>query len=154
MRAPSLLVRDLAVHTPVTVQATETITDCARRMHAEHVGCLVVVENTDDIQFPIGMLSDRDIVIEVVAFGLDPKALTAGDVMSGKPAVVEEDDDLFDVLARMRERGARRLPVTRPDGALVGVIALDNLLEALAEQLDGMVGVLKAQQTRELRTRP
>lgn len=154
MRAPSLLVRDLAVHTPVTVQATETITDCARRMHAEHVGCLVVVENTDGIQFPIGMLSDRDIVIEVVAFGLDPKALTAGDVMSGKPAVVEEDDDLFDVLARMRERGARRLPVTRPDGALVGVIALDNLLEALAEQLDGMVGVLKAQQTRELRTRP
>ena len=154
MRAPSLLVRDLAVHTPVTVQATETITDCARRMHAEHVGCLVVVENTDGIEFPIGMLSDRDIAIEVVAFGLDPKALTAGDVMSGKPAVVEEDDDLLDVLARMRERGARRLPVTRPDGALVGVIALDNLLEALAEQLDGMVGVLKAQQTRELRTRP
>ena len=154
MRAPSLLVRDLAVHTPVTVQATETITGCARRMHVEHVGCLVVVENTDGIEFPIGMLSDRDIAIEVVAFGLDPKALTAGDVMSGKPAVVEEDDDLLDVLARMRERGARRLPVTRPDGALVGVIALDNLLEALAEQLDGMVGVLKAQQTRELRTRP
>ena len=48
----------------------------------------------------------------------------------------------------------RRLPVTRPDGALIGVIALDNLLEALAEQLDGMIGVLKAQQTRELRTRP
>lgn len=154
MRAPSLLVRDLAVHTPVTVQPTETITDCARRMHAEHVGCLVVVETTDGIPFPVGMLSDRDIAIEVVAFGLDPQVLTAGDVMSEKPVVVEEDDDLLDVLARMRERGARRLPVTRPDGALVGVIALDNLLEALAEQLDGMVGVLKAQQTRELRMRP
>ncbi len=154
MRAPSLLVRDVAVHTPVTALSSETITDCARRMHAEHVGCLVVVENTDGTPFPVGMLSDRDIAIEVVAFGLDPKALTAGDVMSEKPAVVEEDDDLLDVLARMRDRGARRLPVTRPDGALVGVIALDNLLEALAEQLDGMVGVLKAQQTRELRTRP
>jgi CBS domain-containing protein len=154
MRAPSLLVKDVAVHTPVTALPNETINACAKRMHEAHVGCLVVVENTDGVEFPVGMLTDRDIAIEVVAFGLDPNAITAGDVMSEKPAVVEEDDDLLDVLARMRERGARRLPVTRPDGALIGVIALDNLLEALAEQLDGMIGVLKAQQTRELRTRP
>jgi CBS domain-containing protein len=154
MRAPTLFVKDIAVHTPATALASETITACAKRMHAEHVGCLIVVEKNDGSQFPIGMLTDRDITIEVVAFGLDPQALTAGDVMSEKPAVVEEDDDLLDVLARMRERGARRLPVTRPDGALAGVIALDNVLEALGEQLDGMIGVLKAQQTRELRTRP
>ena len=154
MRAPTLFVKDIAVHTPATALASDTITACAKRMHAEHVGCLIVVEKNDGSQFPIGMLTDRDITIEVVAFGLDPQALTAGDVMSEKPAVVEEDDDLLDVLARMRERGARRLPVTRPDGALVGVIALDNVLEALGEQLDGMIGVLKAQQTRELRTRP
>ncbi len=154
MRAPTLFVKDIAVHTPATALAGDTITACAKRMHAEHVGCLIVVEKNDGSQFPIGMLTDRDITIEVVAFGLDPQALTAGDVMSEKPAVVEEDDDLLDVLARMRERGARRLPVTRPDGALVGVIALDNVLEALGEQLDGMIGVLKAQQTRELRTRP
>ena len=154
MRASTLLVKDIAVHAPATALASETITTCAKRMHAEHVGCLIVVEKNDGSQFPVGMLTDRDIAIEVVAFGLDPNALTAGDVMSEKPAVVEEDDDLLDVLARMRERGARRLPVTRPDGALAGVIALDNVLEALGEQLDGMIGVLKAQQTRELRTRP
>lgn len=154
MRAPSLLVRDVAVRLPVTAQPSETITDCAKRMHAEHVGCLVVVERTDGVEFPVGMLTDRDITIEVVAFGLDPNAMTAGDVMTEKPAVVEDDDDLLDALALMRERGARRLPVAGPDGALAGVIALDNLLEALAEQLDGIIGVLKAQQTRELRTRP
>jgi CBS domain-containing protein len=154
MRAPSLLVRDVAVHTPVTALADESIADCAKRMHAEHVGCLVVVEETDGMALPVGMLTDRDIAIEVVAFGLDPNALTAGDVMTEKPAVVEEDDDLLDALARMRERGVRRLPVTRPDGALVGVIALDNVLETLGEELDAMVGVMKAQRTRELRTRP
>jgi len=154
MRALSLQVKDIAVNAPVTALPIDTITDCAKRMHAEHVGCLIVIEKSDGSQFPVGMLTDRDIAIEVVAFGLDPNALTAGDVMSEKPAVVEEDDDLLDVLARMRERGARRLPVTRPDGALAGVIALDNVLEALAEQLDGMIGVLKAQRTRELRTRP
>lgn len=154
MRAQSLLVRDVAVPLPVTAEPSDTITDCAKRMHAEHVGCLVVVEKNDGSEFPVGMLTDRDIAIEVVAFGLNPAAMTAGDVMTEKPAVVEEDDDLLDALALMRSNGARRLPVVRPDGALAGVIALDNLLEALAEQLDGMIGVLKAQHTRELRMRP
>ena len=154
MRSRTLLVRDVAVQSPVTAVADESIAECAKRMHAEHVGCLVIVEKTDGIQVPVGMLTDRDIAIEVVAFGLDPAVMTAGDVMSEKPAVVEEDDDLLDALALMREHGARRLPVTGADGALVGIIAFDNLLEALAQQVDGMIGVLKAQQTRELRTRP
>jgi CBS domain-containing protein len=135
MRAPSLLVKDVAVHNPVTALAEESIADCAKRMHAEHVGCLVVVEKTGDAEVPVGML-------------------TAGDVMAERPAVVEEDDDLLDALALMRERGVRRLPVTRPDGGLVGVIALDNVLETIEEELDAMVGVMKAQRTRELRTRP
>jgi predicted transcriptional regulator len=154
MRSRTLLVRDVAVRNAVTVQPEESITDCARRMHTEHVGCLIVVEQTDGIEIPIGMLTDRDITIEVVAFGLDPRAMTAGDVMSEKPGVVEEDDDILQALTMMREHGARRLPVTGSNGALVGVIAFDNLLQALAELLDGMVGVLKAQQTRELRARP
>jgi len=154
MRSQTLLVRDIAVRSPATVAADESIAQCAKRMHAEHVGCLVVVEKADGAQVPVGMLTDRDIAIEVVAFGLDPAVITAGDVMSEKPAVVEEDDDLLDALALMREHGSRRLPVTGSDGALVGIIAFDNLLEALAQQLDGMIGVLKAQQTRELRTRP
>jgi CBS domain-containing protein len=99
------------------------------------------------------MLTDRDIAIEIVAFGLDPATMTAGDVMSEKPAVVDEDDDLLAALAHMRERGVRRLPVVRPDGALAGMLALDNLLEALGEEFDGLVGVMRAQRTRELRLR-
>jgi CBS domain-containing protein len=123
-------------------------------MHDEHVGCLVVVEENDGDAFPVGVLTDRDIAIEVVAFGLDPATMTAGDVMSERPAVVEEDDDLLDALAHMRERGVRRLPVVRPDGALSGMLALDNLLEALGEEIDGVLGVMRAQRTKELRTRP
>lgn len=154
MRSQSLKVRDVAVHQPVTARPTESIGTCARRMHDEHVGCLVVVEPSDDSDFPVGMLTDRDIAIEVVAFGLDPATMTAGDVMSEQPVVVEEDDDLLDALARMRERGVRRLPVVRPDGALAGVLTLDNLLEALGEEMDGVIGVMRAQRTRELRLRP
>jgi CBS domain-containing protein len=154
MRSSSLKIRDVAVHQPVTARPTESIGTCARRMHDEHVGCLVVVEDSDGAPFPVGVLTDRDIAIEVVAFGLDPATMTAGDVMSERPAVVEEDDDLLDALAHMRERGVRRLPVVRPDGALTGMLALDNLLEALGEEIDGVLGVMRAQRTKELRTRP
>jgi len=153
MRSQSLKIRDVAVHQPVTARVSESIGTCARRMHDEHVGCLVVVERNDGSEFPVGMLTDRDIAIEVVAFGLDPATMTAGDVMTERPAVVEEDDDLLDALARMRERGVRRLPVVRPDGALTGMLALDNLLEALGEEIDGVVGVMRAQRTKELRLR-
>jgi CBS domain-containing protein len=154
MRSSSLKIRDVAVHEPVTARPTDSIGTCARRMHDEHVGCLVVVEENDGDAFPVGVLTDRDIAIEVVAFGLDPATMTAGDVMSERPAVVEEDDDLLDALAHMRERGVRRLPVVRPDGALSGMLALDNLLEALGEEIDGVLGVMRAQRTKELRTRP
>ena len=154
MRSQSLRIKDVAVHEPVTARVDESVGTCARRMHDEHVGCLVVVERSDGSEFPVGMLTDRDIAIEVVAFGLDPATLTAGDVMTEKPATVEEDDDLLGALAHMRERGVRRLPVVRPDGALTGMLALDNLLEALGEEIDGVVGVMRAQRTRELRSRP
>lgn len=153
MRSSSLKIRDMAVREPVTARPTESIGACARRMHDEHVGCLVVVEDNDGESFPVGVLTDRDIAIEVVAFGLDPATMTAGDVMSERPAVVEEDDDLLDALVHMRERGVRRLPVVRPDGALSGMLALDNLLEALGEEIDGVLGVMRAQRTKELRTR-
>ena len=154
MRSQSLRIKDVAVHEPVTARVDESVGTCARRMHDEHVGCLVVVERSDGSEFPIGMLTDRDIAIEVVAFGLDPATLTAGDVMTERPATVDEDDDLLAALAHMRERGVRRLPVVRPDGALTGMLALDNLLEALGEEIDGVVGVMRAQRTRELRSRP
>ena len=154
MRSQSLKIRDVAVHEPVTARPTDSIGTCARRMHDEHVGCLVIVEDNDGEEFPVGILTDRDIAIEVVAFGLDPATMTAGDVMSEKPVLVEEDDDLLDALARMRERGVRRLPVVRPDGGLSGMLALDNLLEALGEEFDGVLGVMRAQRTKELRTRP
>jgi CBS domain-containing protein len=118
-------------------------------MRSEHVGSVIVAEGSQ----PAGIVTDRDIVIEVVATGLDPATLTAGDIMSTPLATVRESDDILDALARMRERGVRRLGVVDADGRLTGVLAVDNLLEALAEQIDGVVRVLKAEQTKETLTR-
>jgi CBS domain-containing protein len=88
-----------------------------------------------------------------VAVGLDPMILTAGDVMTTPLATVRDADDILDALARMREHGVRRLPVLDDAGHLSGIVTVDNLLEALAEQLDAVVRVIKTEQTRESATR-
>ena len=153
MRSSSLKIRDVAVHEPVTARPTDSIGSCARRMHDEHVGCLVVVEESDGDAFPVGVLTDRDIAIEVVAFGIDASALTAGDVMQGNLAVARDDEGLLAVLATMRSNGVRRLPVVDAQGALVGILSADDLWEVLAEEVDSLVRVIKAEQSRERRTR-
>jgi CBS domain-containing protein len=149
MRAKTITVRDLATHQVVTIQATATLAECAQIMRNQHVGSLIVVRDDDQRDTPVGIVTDRDIVVETVAVGLDPNTLTAADVMTAPLATVREMDDILDALAAMRGHGVRRLPVVNADGALRGIIALDNLLEAVAEQLDAIVGVIKAGQTKE-----
>jgi CBS domain-containing protein len=133
----------------VTVQPQTTLAECAQIMRNQHVGSVIVVDDKGRRDNPVGIVTDRDIVIETVAVDLDAKTLTAGDVMATPLATVNDTDDILDALAKMRERGVRRLPVVNADGALAGIIAVDNLLEALAEQLDSIVRVIKAEQTKE-----
>jgi len=89
----------------------------------------------------------------VVAVGLDASTLTAADIAVAPLATIREDDDLLEALARMRENGVRRLPVTGARGQLVGVVSFDDLLQAVAEQLDSMGRVIAAERTREGATR-
>lgn len=151
MRSRSLQIADFCVTQVVTTSTARSVTDCAQLMRDAHVGSLIVVD--PDRTTPVGILTDRDIVLEVLAVGLDPGTLTAGDIMTQPLATVRHDDDLSDALARMREHGVRRLVVVDGAGALYGVLAADNALEVLAEQLDAVVRVFKAEQTREAHTR-
>ncbi len=153
MRAKSVRIGDLAVRDVVTVTPQTTLTECARIMRSQHVGSVVVLDDKGRRDKPSGIVTDRDIVIEAVAVALDPATLTAGDVMSQPLATVREDDDILDALAKMREAGVRRLPVLDAAGNLTGLVAIDNVLEALAEQVDSVVRVLKAEQTKETVTR-
>jgi CBS domain-containing protein len=153
MRPRTVNVRDLSALEVVTVTPSTTLAECAQIMRAQHVGSVVVIDDQGTHDNPRGIVTDRDIVVEAVALGLDPATLTAGDVMATPLATVRDGDDILDALARMRENGVRRLPVLDQDGHLAGILAVDNLLEAVAEQLDALVGVVKAEQTRETTTR-
>ena len=127
--------------------------DAAKLMRENHIGSLVIVDESDRGRIPVGMLTDRDIAIAVVAQGLDPRTLTAGEVMSGELVTANEQDDMLDTLQRMRRRGVRRMPVLTAAGALAGIVTLDDLLELVAEQLGDVVKAIATEQSREARTR-
>ena len=136
----------------VVIAARDTgLIEAARLMREHHVGSLVVVIERDGKRVPVGILTDRDIVVAVVAKGLDARTLTVGDAMSAGLYVVREQDGLAEVLRAMREHGVRRMPVVTANGALAGIIAIDDLLELVAEELGDFVRTVGRERLRETR---
>ena len=127
--------------------------DAAKLMRENHIGSVVIVDESARGRIPVGMLTDRDIAIAVVAQALDPRTLTAGEVMSGELVTANEQDDMLDTLQRMRRRGVRRVPVLTVAGTLAGIVTLDDLLELVAEQLGDVVKAIATEQSREARAR-
>lgn len=141
-------------HNVATIRKDEGIVDAATQMRNEHVGDLVVVEVRGGAKVPIGILTDRDIVIGVVAKGVSPDAVTVGDTMTRNLLTVREDSSLEFALREMRRGGVRRAPVLRANGDLVGVIAIDDIIQHLAVQLGRLADLIRLEQEAEQRTRP
>lgn len=127
----------------------ESVAAAARQMRESHVGCLVVADEDGGKRVPVGILTDRDITVAVVAPGLDAEVILVGDVMSAELLSVQEDAGIAETVELMRLRGIRRLPVTDADGALVGLIAADDILSLLAEEISGLAGMISREEKRE-----
>lgn len=139
----------------VTVaERTMPLLEAAQLMRDRHVGCLVVVDETGAGRSVVGMLTDRDIVTMVVAKELDVSKLLVEDVMMPEVVTALEEDSIKDLLATMKRKGLRRLPVVTSIGILVGLITLDDLLPLMAEQLRDMATVIEAEYLHERRDRP
>jgi CBS domain-containing protein len=134
----------------IIIRKDGTVIEAARLMRDHHVGDLVVVEEREGQRIPIGILTDRDIVVEVVAKeAIYLPSLVVGDVMSMELMTVAEHESLADALKRMCSRGVRRIPVVNKDGALEGILSLDDMLEQLCEELTDITRLIAWQQKRE-----
>lgn len=149
-----LTVGDLCTRKTIIAYRKTGLNEAARLMREEHVGSLVVVEETVAGRLTVGVITDRDIVTAVVARDLDPRTLCVGDVMTADPVTARETDSVLDVLASMRRKGVRRVPVTDSKGVLLGVIAFDDVLGVVSEQLHALVQAIDTEQQREGRARP
>jgi CBS domain-containing protein len=137
----------------IVVEPGALLPEAARLMRQYHVGDLVVVEDRAGARVPVGILTDRDITIEVVAMGVDPEAVRVGDAMETRLVTAGETEMVYDVLQRMREHGVRRVPVVDARGGLVGIVSLADLLEFMAEELSNLAKVEPREQAREARLR-
>ncbi|MBI2487492.1 MAG: CBS domain-containing protein [Deltaproteobacteria bacterium] len=130
----------------ITVSPTAPITEAALLMRDEDIGALIVV---NDIEEPIGIITDRDIVVSVLAENKDPGEVIVEDVMTRKLHIVQEDTNVFDILRILSRNSIRRVPVTRK-GKLTGIISVDDIVVVVATELANLASALTGGISRTL----
>ena len=126
----------------VTASPETTAQEAAHRMRTRNVGALVVVNPRGK---PIGLVTDRDITVKVVAQGADPASVRLASLVTRKAAVIDEDAGILDATKLMSRRGVRRLPVVNRTGHLVGIISLDDLLMLFGSELGHVASALASE---------
>jgi CBS domain-containing protein len=149
-------VGDICTREVVTVREFDELTAAAQLMREQHVGLLIVVEPMVAASAfkPVGVLTDRDIVVAVVARETDPRSLRVGDLMTRQPLVVEEGASIGAALGEMRRLGVRRMPVVGRGGELVGIVSLDDILGSISQELLDLAGSIRNEVRVERALRP
>ncbi len=146
-------VGEICTREVIVAQKGDSLVEAARSMREFHVGSVVVVQQLQGKNVPVGIVTDRDILIETVAEDLSAKTLSVEDIMVSDLATACEDDDLFDTIRLMRSKGVRRMPIVDRRGALVGLLALDDVLEFLSQEIRELAQVGARGQEKEARLR-
>ena len=142
-------IRNFCSKEVAVVEPGATLREASLLMRNRHVGALVVAERKDGLLHPVGIVTDRDIVVAVIAPGARPEAIRVADVMPGKLAVARDSDTVFEALQAMSHHGVRRLPVVAADGSLFGIVTADDLLRVMATELASLASALARGGERE-----
>lgn len=140
---------NVCTHQVVCTHRNATVAEAAQLMREFHVGTLVVTEGEQDGIAPVGLVTDRDIVVNVVAPGIAPEAVIVGEIMSPSLVTASEDDDVYETVQKMGFKGIRRLPVVDAEGRLVGIVSEDDLLEQLSREMALLATISQRQQSKE-----
>jgi CBS domain-containing protein len=134
-----MTIADMARENVVTVEPDTDAAEISRILEEENVGSVIVIEERE----PVGIVTDRDLALDVVGEQRDSTAVTAEEIMTTDLFTVGTDDIIYDVLERMDEAGVRRVPVLE-DGELAGIVTLDDFLVLLASEFDHVSGVVQS----------
>jgi len=143
-------VSEICVRDVVVAPRETPVQESARLMRQNHVGNLVVVDQRNGSLAPVGIVTDRDITVSVVATKLDPSVFTVGDLMGQELVIAREDQGIFETIRQMRTNGIRRMPVVSPEGKLIGIVSVDDLIQLLAEEMSELSKLISHEQAREV----
>lgn len=133
----------------VIARCDTSVNEAAKLMRQYHVGDVVVVDEKNGQRIPLGIVTDRDLVVEIMAPGAEQMVVTVGEIMAPQLATVKQDTGVYEAMQYMRGKGVRRMPVVDGKGALVGILTLDDLLALLAEELLALSKLVKNEQKKE-----
>jgi len=144
--------KDFVTTVVAVVEPETTAMVTAQLMRQHHIGALVVVD-TEQQAFPVGIVTDRDLVLALMAEGLDPAMFTAGDIMSVELVTATPDMDVMEAVTLMRTNRLRRLVITDDEGRLVGIVTLEDLLELMTRELAALASAAIGARDREFEQR-
>lgn len=145
---------ELCVRQVVCAPGNLSVRQAASLMREHHIGALIISETVQGRLQPTGVVTDRDIVVGVVAKGLDADMLTVGEIAARDLVTVHACDSVTDTAELMRVKGVRRLPVVDDQGTLVGIVTADDLLGVLAAGMGSLAKMINREQRRESDLRP
>jgi len=129
-----------------------TVLEAAKIMRQKHLGDLVIVDDPNDEFTPVGLITDRDLVVKVIGNDLSASQTRVGAIMRTPLVTASESEDSSAAIARMRTHGVRRLPVTGRHGKLAGIVTLDDLLKHVRSEVDSLLDIITKEQDQERRT--
>jgi CBS domain-containing protein len=144
---------ELCNRTVYIIRANESVLEAARLMKTHHVGCLVVVEERGTDRVPIALVTDRDLVVRGMAEARsDLETMQVSQVMSEGVTTARDTENMDDVRKKMRARGVRRIPVVDAEDRLQGIIAFDDMVDWMAQELTDLARLVSREQRRESET--
>jgi CBS domain-containing protein len=135
-----MVAKDIMKTNVVTILPSTPVTEAATIMRDENIGSLVVVDVDKRL---LGIITDRDIVVSVVANGKSPAEIVVGDVMTSELITVQEDESVFEILRVLGKNSVRRVPVLRR-GRLVGIVSVDDLIVLVVTELSNLASALSS----------
>ena len=149
-----MAIRQFSTRDVITAPRETSVLETARLMRKHHAGAIVITDEKGGRCVPVGIVTDRDIVLEVLAPDLDAASLSAGDIMTPDLVTVKESEGVFRTIELMRAKGARRAPLVDSEGALAGIVSVDDLIDLLADELSALAKLISRGQKQEAATRP
>jgi len=127
-----------------TIDESTPLIEAAKMMREKGVGDLLIARMSDRTARPVGLITDRDIVVHAIACDLKPDEVTVGDLCTRDPVTVDADADLAQITAAMSKHGVRRVLVTR-DSEIAGIVTLDDVIDAMAQIMNNLSDMLTRQ---------